>query len=94
MNEWRIRFREALDRTWKKRAAVAWDASVAPETLSRIVTGHSARPGFDVVVRLTHAAGETVGWLLGERGYSLSAEQVKHLREAAAILREVTRDET
>jgi hypothetical protein len=34
-----------------------------------------------------------MGWLLGERGYSLSAEQREHLREAATIIDTVTAEE-
>lgn len=92
-NRWRDRLREAVDRSWMKRSAIAREAGTAPETLSRILTGRSPNPGFDLVVRITHAAGESVGWVLGERGYCLSAEQVTRAREVAKVLRKVVGDD-
>jgi len=44
------------------------------------------KPSFDIVVRVTHATGETVEWILGEYGYSLSEEERKRLRDAAATI--------
>jgi hypothetical protein len=64
---------------------------IAPETLSRVLAGVS-RPSFDVVSRITYAAGESVGWILGERAYALSFEQRELLRRAAATIRKVTGD--
>jgi len=64
---------------------------MTPETLSRIFAGRS-RPGFEVVVRLTHAAGESVAWVLGEGPCVLSYEQRELLRRAAATIRKVTGD--
>lgn len=87
---WRSRLREAIRRTGKKHSVIAWEAGIAPETLSRILTGHHPRISFDVVVRVTHATGQTVGWLLRERGYCLSAEERAKLRDAAATIIQVT----
>jgi hypothetical protein len=50
------------------------------------------RPSFDVVVRITHAAGESVGWVLGEPAFALSFEQRELLRRAAATIRRAIGD--
>jgi hypothetical protein len=42
-------------------------------------------------VNVTHAAGETVGWLLEERGFTFIAEERAKLRAAAVIIRDATR---
>ena len=73
-----------------KHSIVAMDAGIAPETLSRVLNAAHASPAFETVVQITHATGHTVGWLLGERGYSLSPDQVRDLRRAAAIIEEAT----
>jgi transcriptional regulator with XRE-family HTH domain len=93
-DEWRTRLREAVDRTGKKHSAVARDAGIHPETLSRVLTDGMTRPSFEVVVRIAHATGESVGWLLAEPGYALSNEQRELLRRAAATIRKVTGDDT
>jgi len=87
---WRKRLREAVDRSWMKREALARKAGTTEETLSRILTGRIPTPGFDLVVRITHAAGESVGWILGEYGYSLSEDERGRLRDAAVIIISVT----
>jgi transcriptional regulator with XRE-family HTH domain len=90
MDEWRTRLREAINRTGKKYCAVAWEAGIDPTTLSRLLTGTMHKPSFQTIVNVTHATGETVGWILGEYGYSISEEERKKLRDAAATIIEVT----
>lgn len=87
---WRERLREAVRRSGMKRSVIALDAGICPETLSRILNAAHARPAFETIVRITHATGHTVGWLLEERGYSLSPDQVEQLRDAAAIIEAIT----
>lgn len=87
---WRERLREAVRRSGMKHSIIAMDAGIAPETLSRVLNAKHARPAFDTIVRITHATGHTVGWLLGERGYTFSPEQVRELRRAAAIIETAT----
>lgn len=89
LDEWRNRLGEALERHWKKRAAIAEDAETTQETISRILTGRSRRPGLDVVVRIAHAAGVTVGWLLGEPEYRLPRYQKRRLRDAAEVIDDI-----
>jgi transcriptional regulator with XRE-family HTH domain len=87
---WRERLREAVARTGKKQWYIAEEAGITSATLSRILTGTHRAPGFETVVRITHAAGETVGWLLDEPGFALSGEQRAKVRTAGAILLDVT----
>ena len=87
--DWRARLRRAINRSGRKHSAVAWDAGIAPRTLSLILNGRML-PNFEIVVRITHAVGETVGWLLGEYGYSLSEQERGRLRAAAATIIDVT----
>jgi transcriptional regulator with XRE-family HTH domain len=86
MDRWRARLRLAVEQSPYKHSAIARDAGVSPETLSRILTGACAHPRFDTVARLAHASGVSVGWLLDELGYSLSEEQRRQLRHAAAVI--------
>lgn len=88
MQDWRDRLRLVIEQDGRKQAAIAWHAGVAPETLSRILNG--AHPRLETVARVAHACGTTVGWLLREHGYSLSAQQRRQLRDAAAVIVEAT----
>ncbi|MGZ5443135.1 MAG: hypothetical protein ACXW5U_22960 [Thermoanaerobaculia bacterium] len=74
-----------------KHSIIAMDAGIAPETLSRVLNAAHVNPAFETVIRITHATGHTVGWLLGERGYSLSPDQVRGLQRAATIIEEATK---
>jgi hypothetical protein len=47
-------------------------------------------PQLETIVCIAHAIGITVGWLLDERGYSLSTEQVQRLRDARNTIDDVT----
>jgi transcriptional regulator with XRE-family HTH domain len=87
-SSWRERLRLAIAQDGRKQAAIAWQAGVAPETLSRILNG--ANPHLETVAKIAHACGTTVGWLLREHGYSLSAQQRRQLRDAAALIIEAT----
>jgi DNA-binding phage protein len=91
---WRERLRETVERSGTKHAAIAWNAGIAPETLSRILSGDHRHPRFETVVRITHACGETVGWLLAEDGFALSAEETRRVRTAAVILERATKEST
>ena len=82
---WQERLRIAVDRSGKKHSAIARDAGVAPATLSRILNGKMT-PAFDTIVRIARAINENVGWLLNERGFSLSADEQKQLRKVVRFL--------
>lgn len=87
-DEWRDRLRIAVERSGRKRAAIARDAGIAPETLSRILNAEHAAPSFDTVVRIAKAAGTRVGWLLGEtfRGIELTEEDRRVLRSGRDLI--------
>ena len=89
-DEWRHRLRAAIERTGKKHSYIARKAGIDPATLSRVLNGYHPRVGFDLVVSVTYAAGETVGWLLKEHGYTFSADERAKLRDAAATIIQVT----
>jgi transcriptional regulator with XRE-family HTH domain len=88
--DWRARLRGAIYRTGRKQSAIAEEAGITAATLSRILTGRHAEPGFGTVVRITHACGEHVGYILGEQPFTLSAEQRAKVRTAAGILMDLT----
>jgi transcriptional regulator with XRE-family HTH domain len=89
--DWRERLRGAIYRTGRKQSCIAEEAGVSPATLSKILTGRHPQPGFGTVVRITHACGEHVGYILGEQPFSLSAEQRAKVQTAAIILIDLTR---
>jgi len=63
-DQWRERLRKAVkNRTaiaYTKESAIARDAGIAPETLSRVLTERHGRPSFETVVRIALAAKESV----------------------------------
>ncbi|HEX6159600.1 MAG TPA: XRE family transcriptional regulator [Thermoanaerobaculia bacterium] len=83
---WRERLRSAIERSGRKNSAIARDAGIAPETLSRILTGTHRSPTFDTIVRIARAVNENVGWLLDERGFALSADEIRQLRGVVSFL--------
>jgi SOS-response transcriptional repressor LexA len=74
---------------------LAEEAGISPEALSKIINGVTADPQLDTIVRIAHALGETVGSLLGEKGFDLDADDQQHLRSiihwATAKLNAATR---
>ncbi len=88
MTQWRDRLRLAVERSHATQAAVARQAQIAPETLSRILNDAHARPQFETVVRIAGAAQVRVGWLLDEpfRGIELSERDRATIRAAGVIL--------
>lgn len=90
---WRDRLRQAISESGLPQTVIARRAGMAPETLSRILTGGHSRPQFSTIVRIARAVRASVGWLLQERGYAFSEEEVKQLRKAAAIIEAATRED-
>lgn len=58
MQDWRERLRLAVEQDGRKQAAIAWEAGIAPETLSRILSG--SQPHLETVARVAHACGTTL----------------------------------
>lgn len=84
--DWRERLRRAINSTRRSQESIALQAGVSPETLSRVLTGVHAQPGFETVVKIAHATGESVGWILGETQAPLSADGYAMMREVADFL--------
>jgi transcriptional regulator with XRE-family HTH domain/predicted RNase H-like HicB family nuclease len=89
MNDWRKRLRHAVDLTRRTQCSIAEDAGVTPETFSRVMSGRHVQPGFETVVRIIHAVGETVGWIIREPQASLSADDGARMREIVGFLDEL-----
>jgi transcriptional regulator with XRE-family HTH domain len=91
MVNWRGRLGEAVKRSGKPHKAIAYEAGLTPTTLSRILHGGHKRPYFETIVRIAHAVEESVGWISGDKAFSLSAQERKRLQAATVILSEITR---
>jgi SOS-response transcriptional repressor LexA len=83
---WRDRLRMAIDKSGKKHSAIAADAGISPATLSRILTAAHDRPTLDTIVRIARALNESVGWILDEPSFYLSADDQRKLHDAVRIL--------
>jgi len=81
LRDWRRRLTRAIDLTRRTQNAIAEQAGVTPETLSRVINGIHKQPGFETVVRIIHATGETVGWLLREPQTFLSTDDSAQMRQ-------------
>jgi SOS-response transcriptional repressor LexA len=84
--DWRDRLRFAIEKSGKKYSVIAHEAGIDPSTISRILTRRRELPAFDTVVRIARAINENVGWLLDERGFSLSSHEQRQLRDAARVI--------
>lgn len=85
-DDWRNRLRAAVERSGRKHSDVAARAGISPVTLSRILNGLDATPGFATVVRIAHAANENVGWLLDEPGFRLSVGERTRLLNCGELI--------
>ena len=86
LSDWRARLRLAVELSGKKHSIIAEDAGITRATLSRVLTGAHGKPQFETIVRIAHAAGENVGWVLGESRSGLSSGEAAMLRNVAAFL--------
>src|SRR5205823_1068846 len=62
----RQRLRAAIKRTGRKHSDIAWQASVSPLTLSRVLNEPACNPYFSTILRLARAIDEPLGALVGE----------------------------
>lgn len=83
---WLERLREAVRASGTKQWLIAHDIGMPAPTVSRVLTGKHAQPSFETIAKIAHAAGVSVGWVLGEPGFSLSDEHRAKVRTAALIL--------
>jgi transcriptional regulator with XRE-family HTH domain len=73
--------RAKLDARGWNQARLAEESGVSEVAISKIVTGATADPQLETITRIAHALGETVGALLGEKGFDLDAAGQQRLRE-------------
>jgi transcriptional regulator with XRE-family HTH domain len=78
MSNWRERLSESVDRMGRRK--VAKDAGISLATLNYILRDETSQPTFETVVRITHAAWQNVGWILGEPRYPITEEGRARLR--------------
>jgi SOS-response transcriptional repressor LexA len=83
---WRDRLRMAIDKSGKKHSVVAAEAGITRATLSRVLTATHQNPTLDTIVKIAHAINESVGWILDEPSYVLSADEQRKLHDAVRIL--------
>lgn len=88
--QWLKRLREAVRTSARLQSDIAYKAGIPGETLSRIMTGQTRNPSMETIAAIASAVGVTVGWLLDEPGYSISAEQLQRLKDASAVIDELT----
>lgn len=89
-SDWRERLRQAVRASGKKQAAIAYEVKMTQESVSRILSAQHVRPSFETVVKIAHAAGVSVGWVLQEQGFSLTDEQRAKVRTAGMTLLNLT----
>lgn len=77
----RERIQAAMDAKGWNQARLAIESGVAGETLSKIMTGATEDPQTSTLTRLAHVLDETVGSLLGEKGFDMTAADQQRVRE-------------
>ena len=87
---WQERLRQAVRASGAKQWLIAADIHMTQASVSRVLNGKHAQPSFETVVKIAHAAGVSVGWILEEPGFTLSDEHRAKLRSASMILLDLT----
>lgn len=82
----RQRLRDAIKRTGRTQGDLALSAGIAPETLSRVLSGRHEAPRLETVAYIAQAVGVSVGWLLGEEEFRIGASERAELRRAAHLI--------
>jgi transcriptional regulator with XRE-family HTH domain len=82
------RLKAAIAARGLKQSTLAAEAGIPPETLSRILTRTTENPGIHTVSKIAKVLGESVGSLLGERGYEITDADRERAREFVGWLTE------
>ena len=82
------RLKAAIAARGMKQSALAAEAGIPPETLSRILTRTTENPGIHTVSKIARVLGESVGALLGERGFEITDADRERAREFVGWLTE------
>jgi len=88
--DWHERLRQAVRASGAKQYLIARDIGITEWTVSRVLNGKHVQPSFETVVKIAHAAGVSIGWVLGEAGFALSDEHRAKVRTASVILLDLT----
>ena len=83
---WRDRLRMAIEKSGKKHSVVAMEAGITRATLSRVLTATHENPTLGTIVKIAHAIDESVGWILDEPSYALSADEQRKLHDVVRVL--------
>lgn len=82
------RLKAAIAARGMKQSALAAEAGIPPETLSRILTRTTENPGIHTVSKIARVLGESVGSLLGERGFEITDADRERARQFVGWLTE------
>jgi len=82
----RDRLRMAIEKSGKKHSVVAMEAGITRATLSRVLTATHENPTLGTIVKIAHAIDESVGWILDEPSYALSADEQRKLHDVVRVL--------
>jgi hypothetical protein len=63
---------------------------MTPESVCRILFTKHARPSFESIARIARAAGESLGWIMEEPGFTLTDEQRVKVRTVGVLLLNLT----
>ena len=88
--DWSKRLRQAVRASGQKQYLIASDIGMTQASVSRVLNGKHAQPSFETVVKIAHAAGVSIGWVLEEPGFALSDEHRAKVRSASIILLDLT----
>jgi DNA-binding phage protein len=87
---WRVRLRQAVRESGKTQNVIAREASMTPETLSRILSAEHVRPSFESIAQIARASGVSLGWIMEEPSFSLTDEQRAKVRTVGVLLLNLT----
>lgn len=69
---------------------IAADIRMTQASVSRVLSGKHVKPSFETVVKIAHAAGVSIGWVLEKPGFTLSDEHRAKVRTASVNLLDLT----
>jgi transcriptional regulator with XRE-family HTH domain len=92
--DWRERLRMAIEKSGKKHSVIAAEAGITRATLSRVLTATHENPTLGTIVKIAHAIDESVGWILDEPSYLLSADDQRKMHDAVRVMESSLRSAT
>ena len=80
VERWRARLRSALRASGMTPAEIAEETALPVARIRHVLSGALKRPPLETIAAIAHAAGTTVGVLLGEAVVPLAPEDVRRIR--------------